>query len=315
MHKNHSLPLISIAMTTYNGEKYLKEQLDSIYAQTYKNIEVIVCDDCSSDGTVEILKEYSQQYNLKYYRNTKNIGLVKNFEKAILLCRGDFIALSDQDDIWHEKKLSVLFQKLSNNLLIHSDCRIMDSENNILQNFWKRNSGYDIKIENLLFQNVVTGCTILFKKELLKTALPFPEALIYHDWWLAMCSAIQNKICYTEECLIDYRVHASQDTGMELNQFILQRVWKEASKRILNIPTRKYNGMKKNALQLHAIKEDGRCLLKDSVLLADAIAYADNYLKDKVHLKTFFIGLKYNLFVYPRKNYFFLKNILLDIIG
>ena len=93
-------PLISIAIATYNGEKYLEEQLDSIYAQTYKNIEVIVTDDCSSDKTVEILKKYYKSHGLKYVINETNLGFVKNFEKAISLCRGDYIALSDQDDIW-----------------------------------------------------------------------------------------------------------------------------------------------------------------------------------------------------------------------
>ena len=97
--------LVSIAMATYNGEKYLKEQLDSIYAQTYKDIEVIVCDDCSSDKTVEILDEYKEKYGLKYYINEKNLGFKKNFEKAISLCSGDFIALADQDDIWIENKI------------------------------------------------------------------------------------------------------------------------------------------------------------------------------------------------------------------
>jgi glycosyltransferase involved in cell wall biosynthesis len=92
--------MISLAMPTYNGERFLREQLDSIYNQTIVPDEVIVVDDCSTDGTISILEEYKKKYGLKYWVNEKNLGYNKNFEKAISLCTGDYIALSDQDDVW-----------------------------------------------------------------------------------------------------------------------------------------------------------------------------------------------------------------------
>ena len=104
------MPQISIAMTTYNGEKYLAEQLDSILSQTHTDWELIICDDCSTDSTWQILQEYAQKDSrIKIYKNEQNLGFKKNFEKAIGLCTGDYIALSDQDDVWFPEHLSLLY--------------------------------------------------------------------------------------------------------------------------------------------------------------------------------------------------------------
>ena len=107
--------MISVAMTTYNGEKYLKEQIDSILSQSEKDIELIICDDCSTDNTNKILSDYTEKdKRVHVYKNELNLGYVKNFEKAISLCSGDYIALSDQDDIWLPEHLSVLLKHLKN---------------------------------------------------------------------------------------------------------------------------------------------------------------------------------------------------------
>jgi glycosyltransferase involved in cell wall biosynthesis len=99
---------ISVALTSCNGANYLKEQLESVYAQSLLPDEVIVCDDCSTDNSIEILTEYKEKHNLRYFINDKKLGFVKNFEKAISLCSGDFIALSDQDDVWLPKKIEII---------------------------------------------------------------------------------------------------------------------------------------------------------------------------------------------------------------
>src|SRR6476469_1300094 len=115
-------PLISIALCTYNGSKYLEKQILSIINQTYKNIEIIVVDDCSSDNTFEITQILASKYEqIKSYRNTENIGFNKNFEKAIKLTTGYFIAISDQDDIWLENKLQRLYDNLQDKWLIFSN--------------------------------------------------------------------------------------------------------------------------------------------------------------------------------------------------
>ena len=309
--------LISIAVATYNGEKYLVEQLDSIYAQTHKNIEVIVTDDGSIDATIKILKEYKKSHGLQYYTNDANLGFVKNFERAISLCSGDYIALADQDDIWEENKLEVLLKEIGHNLLIHSDCKIIDEKNNIVQNRWKEKIGFDISVEKLMFANSVTGCTVLFKKELTVAALPFPDGLAYHDWWLAMSAAMQNKIIYTEEPLTRYRQHMGQNTGADNqdNLFIVKRVFVQIFKRLKGVEFSRFSDFRKQRKNLFAIRNRLNKDYAETQLLDDAIEYFDDYIKNHIHIKTFLMGLKYNKILYPKKNYFYVKNILNDLVG
>ncbi len=316
MQKNtNKQPLVSIAMATYNGEKYLQEQLDSIYNQTYKNIEVIVTDDCSTDGTVEILERYAASHGLKYYVNEWNLGFVKNFERALSHCHGEYIALADQDDIWLSEKLETLMDKIGSNMMIHSDCAVIDGEGKIISPAWKRENGYMIHTNNLLFKNVVTGCTVLLHKTLLRKALPFPEGLTYHDWWLALCAAEGNKLVYTRDCLTYYREHAAQNTGSGDLGFVLKRVYRNMKNRYADIDFYRVVGYRKHLKNLYLLKQNMQCDKIDKGVVEDAIRYFEDYLTNKVHLKTFLIGLKYHKTLYPYKNYLYLKNILMDIVG
>jgi len=218
-------PLISIAMATYNGEKYLKEQFDSILSQTYSNIEIIICDDYSGDATRSILEEYSQKdKRIKLYFNEKNIGYVKNFEKAICLCSGEFIALSDQDDIWLPEKISFLWENINNCFLIHSDAYLIDSQDILLSNSFtriaKKYRPKDI-FEYYMGNNDVTGCTVLFNKKLLKYVLPFPDNLLFHDWWLAICAYKYGEITYLDKPLVKYRQHNQNQVGAIINDNII----------------------------------------------------------------------------------------------
>ena len=310
-------PLISIAMATYNGEKYLKEQLESIYAQTYKNIEVIVTDDCSTDKTVEILKQYAASYQLKYFVNEQNLGYVKNFEKAISLCSGDFIALSDQDDIWETDKLEVLLNKIGSNLLIHSDCSIIDNQSNMIKPYWKEKNLYHTDFRTLLFKNVVTGCTVLFNKDLLNGALPFPEGIAYHDWWLALYAAKHDRITYTSKCLTQYRQHNEQNTGIRIGENVsyLRRIFLNIMNRMNNIDIHRIVAFRTQKQNLLAIQNNTQLNEANKVVLNDALAYIEDYLSNKLHLKTFYIGMKYHKILYTHKNYMFVKNVLMDIIG
>ena len=137
--------MISIAMATYNGEKYLREQLDSILSQTITDWELIVCDDCSKDTTVGILKSYQRKDGrVKIFVNEKNLGFKKNFEKAIGLCSGDYIALADQDDIWHDNHLEVLLGLIGEVSLSCGNARLMTSDSVVTEK--KLN-----EVDNLLF--------------------------------------------------------------------------------------------------------------------------------------------------------------------
>jgi glycosyltransferase involved in cell wall biosynthesis len=308
-------PLISIAMATYNGEKYLEEQLDSIYAQTYKNIEVIVTDDCSTDGTIEILEQYAQDQGLKYYINTENLGFVKNFEKAISFCSGEYIALSDQDDIWEREKLETLLGLIGDKLLIHSDATIIDENGECLQEFWKKEHGYNIGFENFFFNNVVTGCTVLMHRALLDMVLPIPSKIVYHDWWFGVCAASQQSILYTKKKLVKYRRHTDQDTGVKLKQSLLKKIIETNIKRFFDDETDRVSGSKKHLQQLKVLKYNKRCSVQQEKIVDDAIMYLSNYLKSCIHFRTFILGLKYHKYIYPQRNYFYIKNILFDIVG
>lgn len=301
-------------MATFNGEKYLKEQLDSIYAQSYINLQVIVTDDCSTDGTIKILEAYAHSHGLQYFINDTNLGYVKNFEKAISLCKGDYIALADQDDIWEPDKLETLLNAIEDNLLIHSDCSIIDDNNRLIAPNWKKDKGFNIKTENLLRANVVTGCSVLFKKALLKTAYPFPGDIVYHDWWLALCAADVNKICYISSPLTRYRQHGDQDTGSGLtNPF--KKFFTNIYKRQQNIDYERIIGIRKQRQNLLAIRKNNISLNIQQDYLNAVISYFDNYLNHTFHIKAFFISLRYHKLFYPRNNFLFIKNFLYDIIG
>lgn len=216
MKKN---PLISVAIATYNGEKFLREQLDSIFNQTYKNIEVIVCDDCSSDSTVSIFEEYKSNFGLKYYINEKNLGFVKNFEKAISLCTGDFIALSDQDDVWNADKLEVLQKKISNYDLIYSDAEIINENGDVIST--SMNKFINVEHYNidqfgrlLLYSCYIYGCTMMFNSKLKDKILPFPIGLPYHDKWIALNAAENDRIKFESTSLMKYRLHGSNHSGV-----------------------------------------------------------------------------------------------------
>src|ERR1700709_1166359 len=125
--------LVSIALCTYNGAAYLKEQLDTLVNQTYPNCEIICVDDCSTDNTVEILKQYTHSYpQIKLHINSKNLGYTKNFEKAIGLCSGEYIALCDQDDIWDKNKISIMSLLIGDNMLAYHDSAFVDENGNPL---------------------------------------------------------------------------------------------------------------------------------------------------------------------------------------
>jgi len=312
-------PQVSIAIATYNGEKNLEKQLDSIYNQTYKNIEVIVTDDGSTDGTIEILEQYRKSYGLKYFVNEKNLGFIKNFEKAMSLCNGDFIALSDQDDIWLPTKLEILMHEIGNALLVCSDCMLIDENGDVLQDYWHSDKPLHdnyVSFEYFLFNNYVTGCTTLLKKELFLNASPFPETEIYHDWNLAF-NAVRlssNAIKYVPKSLVQYRQHSKQDTGAKQHSIfyctvvdLFNRVMKKQSARIIN--------NSKQLKRLQSYKQRYTFSDEQVQVLDDAINYYHFYLKSFFHLKAFMISLKYSRYIYPRNNRYYLLNIVRDIVG
>lgn len=209
-------PLISIVVCTYNGEKHLKEQLDSLVNQTYRNLEIIVVDDCSNDSTIQIIREYESNFSfVKLYENGSNLGYVKNFEKGILLCKGEFILLSDQDDIWDLNKVSCMYEYIGDNLLLYHDSEFIEEDGTRMNkkmsermNFYHGSNGLPFTL-----YNCVSGHTMMFKRDLIKLALPF-DTRFFHDWWLVYVAASKGKINFVNKTLVKYRQHIKSTIDM-----------------------------------------------------------------------------------------------------
>jgi glycosyltransferase involved in cell wall biosynthesis len=202
-------------MATWNGERFLREQLESIYAQSWDPIEVVVSDDASTDGTMAILEEYSESRGLRYSRNEQQLGLVRNFERAIEMCKGEFIALSDQDDLWKPMKVERLIAGIGGATLaycgvqevleldgVQHDDRTLDR---ILQ--FERAHGGGHPTRHLLAENWVVSHTLLFRRDLVAKALPIPPSQRYHDGWLALLASKMDGLAFVDERLQAYRRH------------------------------------------------------------------------------------------------------------
>jgi glycosyltransferase involved in cell wall biosynthesis len=212
---NHKA-LISIALCTYNGEAYLREQLESIVNQSYSPLELIAVDDCSSDNTLSILKEYEANYPfIKVFVNPENLGYIKNFEKALKLCNGEFIALSDQDDIWDLHKIDKQVNAIGNHLMVYHDSEFVDQDGQLLNKKMSdiMNLYRGDQPESFLFFNCISGHSVLMKKELRDELLPFPNAY-FHDWWMGYVATNLGTIDCIDEPLVKYRQHHTADTNI-----------------------------------------------------------------------------------------------------
>lgn len=225
--------MISVALCTYNGEKFLSEQLDSILGQTYKVDEIIICDDGSSDNTSLILEDYRNRFPdvIKVLYNKESLRVIKNFEQAIEKSTGDIILLCDQDDVWKENKVDRIvnyFQKNPGILAVFHELELMDEDNHALGETMLNKLGVNkqllnhIKEKNLWFQfllsrNLVTGAAMAIKNEAKKYIFPFitNNVAIIHDYDMALVLSNQNKFDFLEEKLGYYRIHSAQQVGVK----------------------------------------------------------------------------------------------------
>ena len=219
---------ISVALCTYNGSRFLREQLESISVQRRLPDELIVSDDCSTDNTLEIVRKFSakSQFPITILHNEQNLGSTRNFEKAIENCTGDVIALSDQDDVWLPQKLERIEAQFDSHPdvgLVFSDAVLTDDElRPIGLRLWtetfrpadrrKFASGHALDV--LLQYNVVTGATIAFRSALRPAIMPIPQLTEFiHDGWIGLVAALCSHIRFIREPLIKYRQHSGQQLG------------------------------------------------------------------------------------------------------
>jgi hypothetical protein len=223
-----SQPLIEVLLATYNGEKFLDEQLDSLFAQTWKNIRILVNDDGSSDDTQKILYRYAARYPgyLWIEHNLQQKGPCGNFDALMKRSTAKYVAFCDQDDVWCETKLAhcmdvlkTIEMKYGSSLpvLVYTDLKLSSSDGSIhSQSHWERSRVRPEKacFRNLLAQNLVTGCTMIANRSLIDLALPIPVAeVIMHDYWLALIASAFGILEPIHKKTVTYRQHADNVVG------------------------------------------------------------------------------------------------------
>lgn len=230
---NRFAMLISVALCTYNGERFLTEQLESILNQTLAVTEIVVCDDGSQDQTHAILQNYQQRYpNLfRVYINEKNVGSSKNFENALDLCTGDIIFFADQDDTWRADKVALtlsLFNQNTGALGVFSDAHLINEMGQPIfediglwssVKFFPHLLPFDKSLFHslTLMGNFLTGATLCVKKEVKSMSIPFKTSdslRFIHDEWLAFLLVNTNQLVYSKEKLMSYRLHQNQQLGV-----------------------------------------------------------------------------------------------------
>ena len=212
-------PLISIVMATYNGEKYLREQVDSLLAQSYPTLEFIFVDDDSSDSSLAILQEYAlQDERIRLVTNPANQGLLATFETGIRAAKGEMIALSDQDDVWMPEKISLLAGAIGLHSMIYADSALTDAAGIVTGKFSNRNHLCDYPTGlHYVFGTKAMGHAMLFKREIINIALPFPD-FVGHDFILGFAAAALNGVSYFPAILVNYRQHSSNTMGADLSK-------------------------------------------------------------------------------------------------
>jgi glycosyltransferase involved in cell wall biosynthesis len=221
---------VSVALCTYNGQKYLADQLSSIINQIHPVDEIIICDDCSTDKTIKIVQSFDQMHPgiIKLHINANNIGAKKNFEKAFNLTTGDIIFFSDQDDIWEINKVLIMIEALD----ASPDCLGVFSDAYLINGVGERcNYSFldtlsftdserkgidrkDICRYILRYGNIVAGSMLAVKKECKNKVLPFRlMELMWHDEWIALALSLEFKLAYKDSKLINYRQHSEQQIG------------------------------------------------------------------------------------------------------
>ena len=217
-------PLVSIVLCTYNGSRFLAEQLDSLLAQSYPDIEIVAVDDNSADDTVAILTRYAEQDSrIRVVVNPVNLGFARNFESSFKLSRGAFIAPCDQDDIWLPEKVSALLVAIEGHAMAYCDSTLIGevataSGHRMSQVVPMRSMDDPLPFA---FGNCVSGHAMLFRRALLELAMPVPQGFFY-DWWLAAVASAKGGVRYCDRSLVLYRQHGNNVTDTRLAQMLIE---------------------------------------------------------------------------------------------
>lgn len=295
---------VTILLATYNGSEFIRQQVDSVLAQTFSNFRLILSDDGSADDTPEILASYAREYpdRITHYRSGQRFGCAQTHFMHLLQQFHDtpYIMFCDQDDVWHPDKVEKTLRKIQSlesdpatPVLVHTDLRVV---NNDLQetapSFCKLSNldGNRMALRHLIVQNVITGCTVMLNRALAELACrqPTPKGLLMHDWWLAILAASIGKTGFLDEATIDYRQHVNNSVGAK-DALSPAYLWKRFAAR----DSRKV--LRGTALQTQLFLQQYRDILDPvkRTLLEDYASTAD-----APKLKRIYIYLKHRTFKY-----------------
>ena len=290
--------MIDILLSTYNGEKYLKKQLDSLFSQSYQKFKLIARDDGSIDGTKEILNFYDTEL----VSSNENLGVKKSFETLLkYACENSdakYFMFCDQDDVWNHDKIEKTFEKMLElenlygdniSLLVHTDLEVVNESLETLSSSMWRSEYINPKantLNKLLMQNTITGCTMMINRTLAMKSLSISSKAIMHDWWIGLIVGAFGKIGFIEESTIKYRQHGKNDTGAKNYNysFIINKLKKFSD---INID--------KNIFQAKEFLEEYKEQLdeKSKIMLEDF-----STIKEKLYFQRVSIIFKYRLFKY-----------------
>lgn len=241
---------VSVALCTYNGTAFLEDQLRSIRDQVRPPDELVVCDDRSTDGTVELVRAFAADapFPVRIEVNAENLGSTANFEKAIGLCTGDLIALSDQDDVWHENKLrdaEQVLQRSPHAGAVFSDADVVDDQLQPLGRRMWDTLGFDPQLQQqvrdggaftiLMRRQIVTGATLCFRASYRDLILPIPAGVV-HDGWIALLIAATADLALLDRPLVLYRQHESNQIGAKstgLTRWLERERWQRMTRVLL----------------------------------------------------------------------------------
>lgn len=227
-------PSVSVVLATFNGERYLGEQLESLRQQTQLPDEVIIVDDCSVDSTPQIIADFTRtaQFPVRVFEFTRHLGTLAAFEEGLRTARGEILVICDQDDRWMPEKIAVMTERMAERpdaLLAFSDAVLIDSEGQPLSRSRWRVSGFGPRewalmvhdpLGQMLARQVVSGCTAAIRRKLVDVLLPFPTELhpalddMMYDRWISLVAAATAEVLTVPERLVEYRIHSEQQIGI-----------------------------------------------------------------------------------------------------
>lgn len=301
--------LVDIVMTTYNGEKYISEQIESILASTHEEFRLFIYDDGSKDKTLEILKAYEKNNSdkIKVFQNEVNLGVTTNFLQALCKTTADYIMLCDQDDVWKPNKVEITLlemkrveQNTKKNIpiAVFTDTIVVDQQLEMLQpSFFKVShlDPYKTDLPHLMMENKLIGCTVMINSTLRSflNDKPLPQKAKFHDWWIALIAASFGKISFLNVSTLLYRQHGNNVVG---NTSFLAYV----KNRIVSL-----QDQKKSLMQLQFQAEEFYFFYKDVlneknriIIYSFAHMQYDNFIRRRykvIHYKFYKTGLVRNI--------------------